>query len=109
MPCNVWDQASLFLVKITVSLKTAVCCKLEYNLLYHQGALHVVLGEHKRSLVTKRTWEVMGKVWPALILAQHSEKPSIIRLIDGIADKLHKNMEGTELSIKVYITLYQIL
>ena len=60
-----------------------------------------MLGEQKRSLVTKRSWEVMGKVWPALIQAPHSEKPSIVRLVEGILDKLYKNMEATELSIKV--------
>ena len=66
-----------------------------------QGALYVVEGEHKRSLVTKRNWEVMNQVWLAVVQAQHSEKPSILRLIDDITDKLHKNIETTEISIKV--------
>ena len=67
-----------------------------------QGALYLVLGEQKRSLVTKRSWEVIGSVWPKIVEAQHSEKPSILKLIEDIADKLHKNIESTEISIKVF-------
>ena len=70
-------------------------------LIYPKGALYLVMGGHKRSLVTKRSWEVITRVWPALIKAQHSEKPSILRLIDDIADKLHKNVEATEINIEV--------
>ncbi len=61
----------------------------------------MVLGEQRRSLMTKRSWEIIGKVWPKVIQAQHSEKPSILKLIDQIADKLHKNIESTEIAIKV--------
>ena len=68
-----------------------------------QGALYIVRGEHKRSLMTKRNWEVMNKVWLTIVQAQHSEKPSILRLVDDITDKLHKNIESTEIAIKVRI------
>nr|UCK81620.1 proteasome activator complex subunit 4 [Arenicola marina] len=74
---------------------------------HHQfkGALYVIYGEGKRSLVTKRSWDVMLRVWPALVKAKESEKPSILRIMDDIADKLHKNIESTELAIKVHPSL----
>ncbi len=75
--------------------------KVTYNIFHHQGALHVVMGQNRRSLMTKRSWDIIMKVWPAVVQAQHSEKPSILRLIDDMAEKLHKNVESTELIIKV--------
>ena len=58
-------------------------------------------GENKRSFMTKRSWDVMLKVWPALVTARHSEKPSILKLIEEIMDKLQKNIETTEIAIEV--------
>ena len=66
-----------------------------------QGALYLLYGENRRSVVYKRSWDAMNKTWPALIKAKHSEKPSFVKLMDNIADKVHKNIESTELSIKV--------
>ncbi len=69
----------------------------------------MVFGENKRSFVTKRGWDIMLKVWPALATAQHSEKPSVLKLIDKIADKLHKNIESTEISIVVSVAERRLL
>ena len=67
-----------------------------------QGALYIVLGQNKRSLVTKRNWDVITQLWPALVQAQlHCEKPSMLRLFDEIIDKLHSDIETTELSLVV--------
>ncbi len=62
-----------------------------------------MLGQQKRSLMTKRSWEIIAEVWPKIVTAQHSEKPSVLKLIDDIADKLHKNIEPTEIFIKVRV------
>jgi hypothetical protein len=71
-----------------------------------QGALYVVLGENKRSLVTKRNWDVITQLWPALVQAQlHCEKPSMLRLFDEVIDKLHTDIETTELSLVVSMQL----
>ena len=51
--------------------------------------------------MTKHSWEVMNIVWPALVQAQHSEKPSILKLVDDIMDNLHKNIEAADLKLKV--------
>ena len=67
-----------------------------------QGALYVVLGEGKRSLMTKRSWDVIVELWPALVQArQYYEKPSMLRLFDIVIDKLHSDIETTELSLVV--------
>jgi len=69
---------------------------------YVKGALYVVLGENKRSLVTKRNWDVMTQLWPALVQAQlHCEKPSVLKLFDDVIDKLHNDIETTEITLVV--------
>jgi len=73
-----------------------------------KGALYVVLGESKRSLVTKRNWEVMTRLWPALVQAQlHCEKPSVLKLFDDVIDKLHNDIETTEISLVVRAFIYR--
>ncbi|XP_074661309.1 proteasome activator complex subunit 4A-like [Tubulanus polymorphus] len=61
---------------------------------HHQfkGALHVVLSKKKKCLATKRNWDVVGQLWPAIVKAQHSEKPSIIAIIESIIDRIHKDL-----------------
>lgn len=61
-----------------------------------------MLGENKRSLVTKRNWEVIGRLWPALVQAQlKCEKPSVLKLFDDVIDKLHNDIETTEIELMV--------
>lgn len=76
-----------------------------YNLLFYiscyQGALYVVLGIGKRSLASKRSWEVIGQLWPAIVQAQQSEKPSILRVVDDIIAKVSKNLESPGIETRV--------
>ena len=65
----------------------------------------MVLGEKKRSLVTKRNWSVMSALWPALVQAQlHCDKPSVLKLFDDVIDKLHNDIETTEIKLVVRIS-----
>ncbi|XP_062621766.1 LOW QUALITY PROTEIN: proteasome activator complex subunit 4B-like [Saccostrea cucullata] len=66
-----------------------------------KGVLYVVLGSGKRCLATKRSWEVIGQLWPAIVQAQQSEKPSILRVVDDIIAKVSKNLESPGIEIKV--------
>ncbi|XP_013404552.1 proteasome activator complex subunit 4 [Lingula anatina] len=71
---------------------------------HHQfkGGLYLVLGTvDKRCLATKRSWEILNQIWPVLVQAQHSEKPSILKLIDDIADKVHKHLTTISVNIQV--------
>ncbi|KAK7466612.1 hypothetical protein BaRGS_00037269 [Batillaria attramentaria] len=47
----------------------------------------------KRSLATRRNWEVLSELWPAISQAQHYEKPSILQIVDAIITKVVKSQE----------------
>ncbi|VDI21300.1 proteasome activator subunit 4 [Mytilus galloprovincialis] len=59
-----------------------------------KGALYVILGSGKRNMATKRSWEIISGLWPAITQAQHSEKPSILKVVDDMINKVDKNMES---------------
>lgn len=66
-----------------------------------QGALFVLLGNSKRNIAMKRSWEVISLVWPTIVQSQHSEKPTILKVIDDIVRKIVKNVESAAIEIKV--------
>ncbi|XP_052767290.1 proteasome activator complex subunit 4A-like [Mya arenaria] len=66
-----------------------------------QGVLYILLGTRKSCIATKRSWEVISRIWPALTQAQQSEKPSILALIDNIINKTVKNSETTAIKLEV--------
>ena len=76
-------------------------------LLCFKGTLYVVLGSGKRCLATKRSWMVIGQLWPAIVQAQQSEKPSILRVVDDIIARISKNLEspGIETKVRLLCTL----
>ena len=61
----------------------------------------MLLGNSKRNITMKRSWEVSTVIWPAIILSNHSEKPSILKVIDDIVSKTVKNVETTAIDLKV--------
>lgn len=69
-----------------------------------KGTLYIVFGVGKKNIATKCNWSVLGDLWPAIAQAQHSEKPSIIKVIDEIINKIVKNMESIAIDIKVTST-----
>lgn len=59
-----------------------------------KGALYLCLGKKGRSLLIAHDWSTLTQLWPALVNAQHSEKPSIIKLIDhDITGSVRKNFD----------------
>uniref|UniRef100_A0A0P4W4D0 Proteasome activator complex subunit 4 C-terminal domain-containing protein n=1 Tax=Scylla olivacea TaxID=85551 RepID=A0A0P4W4D0_SCYOL len=58
-----------------------------------KGSLYLLLGRQGKSLMVRRDWESLNMVWPALIASQHSEKPSIIRLMNALSDTVYYYME----------------
>ena len=75
--------------------------KVKEPFIFFQGALFVLLGNSKRNITMKRSWEVSTVIWPAIIQSNHSEKPSILKVIDDIVSKTVKNVETTAIDIKV--------
>ncbi|XP_053613915.1 proteasome activator complex subunit 4B-like isoform X2 [Plodia interpunctella] len=57
----------------------------------HKGALYIMLGPRSWPLVAKQDWEVVRTLWPAILKAPLSEKPSILRLEQAFIDCLQRN------------------
>jgi len=51
-----------------------------------KGALYVIL---QNQLLVKHNWTLQCELWPALVTAQHSEKPSITALVKSITGYIH--------------------
>ncbi|XP_064483757.1 proteasome activator complex subunit 4-like [Ornithodoros turicata] len=66
-----------------------------------KGALYVVLGKKQRTFLTAGDWELLNQLWPALVAARHSEKPSIIGLLDNISESLQKYLNTTQILLEV--------
>ncbi|TRY87903.1 hypothetical protein DNTS_003218, partial [Danionella cerebrum] len=60
-----------------------------------KGALYCLLGNHRGiSLAFLRDWVCIAQTWPAIVRsglnsAMSLEKPSMVRLFDGLVDKVH--------------------
>ncbi|KAK7140459.1 hypothetical protein R3I94_012924 [Phoxinus phoxinus] len=72
-----------------------------------KGALYCLLGNHSGvCLATLQYWDCIALTWPAVVRSGMSpsmslEKPSIVRLFDDLADKIHRQYEtiGFDFSI----------
>ena len=49
---------------------------------------------------------VIGQLWPAIVQAQQSEKPSILRVVDDIIARISKNLESPGIETKVRFLCY---
>ncbi|KAF7220060.1 proteasome activator complex subunit 4A isoform X2 [Nothobranchius furzeri] len=64
-----------------------------------KGALYCLLGNHSGvCLANLHDWECIALTWPAIVRsglssAMSLEKPSIVRLFDDLADKIHRQYE----------------
>lgn len=75
-----------------------------------QGALYCLLGNHSGvCLANLHDWECIALTWPAIVRsglssAMSLEKPSIVRLFDDLADKIHRQYEtiGIDFSVRTY-------
>ncbi|KAJ7327828.1 Proteasome activator complex subunit 4 [Desmophyllum pertusum] len=62
-----------------------------------KGALYVLLNNRMLFLIV-HYWEVMVDVWPVIVQADHSEKPSIITLTTMLAEKMVKKYDTVAVS-----------
>lgn len=73
-----------------------------------QGALYCLLGNHSGvCLANLHDWDCIAVTWPAIVRsglssAMSLEKPSIVRLFDDLADKIHRQYEtiGVDFSVR---------
>uniref|UniRef100_A0A3Q3IVD1 Proteasome activator Blm10 mid region domain-containing protein n=1 Tax=Monopterus albus TaxID=43700 RepID=A0A3Q3IVD1_MONAL len=76
-----------------------------------KGALYCLLGNHSGvCLANLHDWECIALTWPSIVRsglssAMSLEKPSIVRLFDDLADKIHRQYETIGIDFSVRITL----
>ena len=73
-----------------------------------KGALYVLIGKRGRSILTVSDWKTISTLWLAVVNAKHSEKPSIIRLLANLRDKIVKYFETISITIEVPVTCESI-
>ncbi|KAL4641227.1 proteasome activator complex subunit 4 [Arapaima gigas] len=72
-----------------------------------KGALYCLLGNHSGvCLANLHDWDCIAQTWPAIVRsglsrAMSLEKPSIVRLFDDLADKVHRQYETIGLDFTV--------
>lgn len=75
----------------------------ENNVSHEQfkGALYILLGIKQQSLLRVHNWEVLKEIWPAIVDAPYSEKPSIIKLLEQISSTILKYSDTIQIELKV--------
>ncbi|KAG7462683.1 hypothetical protein MATL_G00187310 [Megalops atlanticus] len=72
-----------------------------------KGALYCLLGNHSGvCLANLHDWDCIVQTWPAIVrsglsTAMSLEKPSIVRLFDDLADKVHRQYETIGLDFTI--------
>lgn len=65
-----------------------------------KGSLYTIQGGGGKScLASKRDWGTLAMIWPALVQAKQFEKPSILKVIEDILNKVFKNLETFAITI----------
>ncbi|XP_053680435.1 proteasome activator complex subunit 4B-like [Anopheles nili] len=62
------------------------CLQVDANTCHEQfkGILCLLFIKRRGRLITQNNWEYLARVWPTLLRSKLSEKPSIVKLVDGL-------------------------
>lgn len=68
-----------------------------------QGTLYLITRRINpyESLLVKQDWGMVKELWPALVLSQPSEKPSVILLKESIIDMALENFYTTNIKLEI--------
>ena len=66
-----------------------------------KGALYVVLGYKNKPLLAKHSWSTIEALWPAVVDANRSEKPSVVKLLDAVLEAVSKFVDTIDIEQKI--------
>ncbi|XP_051160943.1 proteasome activator complex subunit 4-like [Leptopilina boulardi] len=72
----------------------------EYHDAY-KGVLYILLNKHHITLLMNHGWEILHKLWPAMILAKTSEKLSVINLEDALFNYLTNRLFTKQIELEI--------
>nr|CAD7394947.1 unnamed protein product [Timema cristinae] len=68
-----------------------------------KGSLYVLLGPKQSPVLARHDWSILSKLWPCIVRTQPSEKLSVIRLMEGVMESVHKFFPTITINMKVAI------
>nr|CAD7425108.1 unnamed protein product [Timema monikensis] len=66
-----------------------------------KGSLYVLLGPKQSPVLARHDWSILSKLWPCIVRTQPSEKLSVIRLMEGVMESVHKFFPTITINMKI--------
>lgn len=66
-----------------------------------KGALHVLLGPRSSPIIARHDWTFLKDIWPLVVKSMPSEKPSVINLINSLADSIHRHFHTIAIKLEI--------
>lgn len=66
-----------------------------------KGCLYVLLGPKNTPLIARHDWSFVQDIWPRLLKANPSEKPSVIGLVTLLVDAVHKHFPTISIRLQI--------